>query len=428
MDRACGDPSARREGVRRVLHWPPTMHCHLLVPDLFWPTAPDEGAYPHSGAVLRLPGIELLLARGRRRVDHAAPLERWVAEHYRLDGDALPLAPWRLAGEPDGAINAPPEPGLGARDHWLCVDPISLSAGSRYMTIRAADALDLDATEAASLIETLNRHFALDQLQLIAPHPQRWYTACEPLDLVTRALPLVGGIIDQSALPSGETGALWRTRITEAQMLLHEHPINQARELRGLPPINAIWPWGLGQTHALPPKAGETWFSDDPLLGGLARASKARWVNQVDAAVSPWTDASIQHEPHHNQEEWRHGENGRGDRQEHAIHDQHERAHSHGGRVHWYHLTQAAHAARRADRAAWNAALTDIEQRWVTPLVTALRAGHIGMRTLHAIGRSESLHAELVRNDLRRFWQRARPLSHYLAEPAPRAARPGRGQ
>ena len=60
------------------------MHCELIVPGLL--PQGEEAAHAISG--LRLPALELLLARGRRTFDEAQSLEAWLAESFDGDGDA----------------------------------------------------------------------------------------------------------------------------------------------------------------------------------------------------------------------------------------------------------------------------------------------------------------------------------------------------
>ena len=52
-----------------------------------------------------------------------------------------------------------------------------------------------------------------------------------------------------------------------------------------------------------------------------------------------------------------------------------------------------------------------LEQDWFAPLAAALRAGRLGMLTLHMP--DAGLSVETVRGDLRRFWRRARALASY---------------
>ena len=45
----------------------------------------------------------------------------------------------------------------------------------------------------------------------------------------------------EAFLPQGRDLKRWQTLLTELQMLLHTHPINQARTARGARPINSFW-------------------------------------------------------------------------------------------------------------------------------------------------------------------------------------------
>jgi hypothetical protein len=55
-----------------------------------------------------------------------------------------------------------------------------------------------------------------------------------------------------------------------AQILLHQHPVNQARGERGLPPVNSLWFWGGGTLPAHVRTSLATVIGDDVLLGALA--------------------------------------------------------------------------------------------------------------------------------------------------------------
>jgi hypothetical protein len=63
-------------------------------------------------------------------------------------------------------------------------------------------------------------------------------------------------------------------------------------------------------------------------------------------------------------------------------------------------------------RDAYREAIEALEKNWFAPLLAALRAGEIGMVTLHV---PDSLGAsfETIRGDLRRFWRRPRALEKY---------------
>src|SRR2546423_11819725 len=61
--------------------------------------------------------------------------------------------------------------------------------------------------------------------------------------------------------------------MNEAQMLLHEHPVNAEREARGEPALNSIWFWGGGVVDAAKPRPFSAVIADDPLARGLALAA-----------------------------------------------------------------------------------------------------------------------------------------------------------
>ena len=64
------------------------------------------------------------------------------------------------------------------------------------------------------------------------------------------------------------------------------------------------------------------------------------------------------------------------------------------------------------ESAEYRECIDALEKRWFAPLLAALRAGRIGMVTLHVpdcLGAS----FETIRGDLRRFWRRRKALESY---------------
>jgi len=76
-------------------------------------------------------------------------------------------------------------------------------------------------------------------------------------------------------------------------------------------------------------------------------------------------------------------------------------------------LEQLRAPASYGDAGTWGERLAALERDWFAPLRAALRAGRIGMVTLHAMGAGGALDAETTRQDLRHFWRRPRPLTAY---------------
>src|SRR5690606_38216705 len=47
----------------------------------------------------------------------------------------------------------------------------------------------------------------------------------------------------------------WRRLLNEIQMAWHEHPVNEARVARGVPPVNALWLYGGARAWPATPAA-----------------------------------------------------------------------------------------------------------------------------------------------------------------------------
>ena len=294
------------------------MHCELLVPGLF-----------SSHADGRFAALELLLARARRRHGAARTVEAWLQDAFEL-GDA----PF-----PAGALTLLAGGGDPGDSSWARADPAHLRVMRDHVAAAPADAFTLSQAEAEALCESLSRHFA-GQLEVQACEPQRWCAR------------LPGEALPGDAL------------LNEAQMLLHAHPVNEAREARGELAINSLRLWGAGRA---PRSAHCRWQSvtaDDPAVRGAARLAGARHL-PLPTSAQEWLD--------------RLPEEGR-------------------------HL--ALLDARQT-------ALAELEPRWFAPLLGALRAGRVGMVTLQVPDGAEEVSFETIRGDLRRFWRRAKPLEHY---------------
>jgi hypothetical protein len=342
------------------------MNVHLVLPDLFWPHAPADAPY----AGLDLAALERVFARGRRTAQPAATLEAWLAQRYDpAAADEFPYAPYSALGD-----------GLDpAAEAWLRADPCHLRLGTDQLVLADAATFDIDAAEADALVAALNAHFAPDGLTFLAARPDRWYVRLENVPAMT-ATPLAaarGRSIDP-LLPRGADGRTWHARLNEVQMVLHTHPVNEARESRGAPPVNSVWPWGSGR---LPDSAPRRPFARvrtaDPLATGLAMASGA-----ATYAPAPNARAWLAEAPSEGVE---------------AI------------------IIDALRVpAAWGDAYEWRTRLESIERHWIAPLLDALREGRIGMLTLHAIGAGGSLQVETTRQDLRYFWRRPRPLAAWL--------------
>ena len=205
-------------------------HLHLLIPELFLPA--DIAPAQQPG--LRV--LETMLARARPLPPAATRDETRLCE---LLG-SVAVAPLRAAG--DGLTPA--------ADYWMCADPVALQRQpARVMLLPG---LPCELAQAQAFCAALNEHFAADGIRFHTPHAQRWYLSCADASEVQ--MPTLSAVAWQDVrmqLPQGRDALRWQALGNEIQMLLHGHPLNQARSAAGLPTIDSLWLWGGGRAQTL---------------------------------------------------------------------------------------------------------------------------------------------------------------------------------
>lgn len=248
--------------------------------------APDLLAAEHA-ALARSAALARVAAYAAAAPVAAADLDAALADAVGLAPGA-PLAPLAAAGAgvAPGAV------------YMLRADPIALVAG-RDDVLLAGRVDDLAAADAAALVAMLNAHFAPDGVAFHAPRPDAWFVAVRgDARPDTTPLPAVRGAVG-AHLPRGPHGTVWRRWLSEMQMLLHEHPVNTAREARGQAPVTGIWVSCGGALPALamprqaaifapPGRVGDVARGIAQLLGHAAAPAPAEF-----AALSPDADSVV---------------------------------------------------------------------------------------------------------------------------------------
>lgn len=326
------------------------MHLHLLIP----------GLLELPAAELRLPTLSRMLGRGRLAWAPGISLDSWLARRFGLEAGSAPYAALRRLGEDDL------EPG---ENTWFCADPVQLKFTSQGLMLADASTLDISMAEAQALIASLNRECP-DLGQFHAAAPGRWYLRLpRPTDVSTHRLTEVVGRRVDNFLPEGPDAPLWRRHFNEIQVLLHGHPVNQARDEAGRPVVNSVWFWGKGALPGSLEKPYAALAATDPLARGLAR--------HAEIPLATWPDEAFP---------------------------------KHAGSL----LTLAdtlARPALYADEEAWRAALLALETSHLAPSLAALKSGRFQSLTLTALGERASLELHLTRSDLWKFWRPGRPLA-----------------
>ena len=235
-------------------------------------------AAAEAASSLALPHLEQLLARltptSRDEADDlsmSAPHERVLARAWGwpdLADGLLPLA--AEAARTDGLAVA--NDGRG----WGLLSPTHWHLGAERVSLTNPAELGLDEADARVLFDALLPLFDGEGESLLWGAPTRWYLLHPRLaTLPTASLDRVVGRNVDLWLNTHPDAKLFRRLQAEAQMLLHSHPLNEARESRGQLPVNSFWMSGTG----LPQPAAEIpgLVMDDRLRGPALSEDWAAW-------------------------------------------------------------------------------------------------------------------------------------------------------
>jgi hypothetical protein len=333
-------------------------YVHLAVSGLF--LSGDAAAEGCAG--LELHALEALLARAEAERLRADSLESWLCQTFGAADGAVAPVTLLADGERPGSA------------YWLRADPVHLMLRGSEIILRPAAALTAD--EAGRLCETLNRHFAGDGLNFLAPQPARWYLRMDRAPgIETFPLAQAAGRDIRSYMPHGPDALAWHRLLNEIQMLLHAHPVNDARETRGELPVNSVWLWGggYGPGSIRPPYS--IVYADSPLAAAFAGAAG---IGEHGLAGGASAAVAAEGRP----------------------------------LIVWDGLSQAA---QRGDIDAWRDSLGALERDFVGPLLRALRSRKLERLTLDALQEGGSWRFTLTPRSAWRFWRRSRRLGQYPA-------------
>jgi hypothetical protein len=340
------------------------MRCTLLIADMLPP--PALGSEPYRD--LRLPALETLLARGDVALKPALERDAWLCRAF----GAARQHDWPVAALTLAADGVEPQ-----HYYWLRADPVEVRV-DRSRLMLAGGVADLEAAEARDLVAALNRHFARDGITFLAPVPQRWYLRLShtPGIVTTPLVRAVNRDIDRH-LPQGDAALDWHRILNEAQMVLHAHAVNAAREARGAATVNSVWLWGGGTAPAVARPVFAAAWGDDILTRSLAAAAGIVQRSLPDRGELWLAEA--------------------------AATDNH----------HLLVCDRLSDALRTGGIAAWREQLATLERDWMAPLLAALRSRKLSGVTLVASNSANLLEATLTPSQLWRLWRRAQPLASH---------------
>ncbi len=168
-------------------------------------------------------------------------------ELYGQDG----LVPWAAAEARERGLAA-----VHGAAGWAWITPCHWRAHAQHVEMLGPEELDLRSDESEALRSGMAGYFTEDGITLHPCTHDRWLALGTIFhDLPTASLQRVANASINPWLPRQPQAKGLRRLQSEMQMLLYTHPVNDAREARGVPSVNAFWVSGTGTLPAAYPGA-----------------------------------------------------------------------------------------------------------------------------------------------------------------------------
>ena len=258
---------------------------HWIVP---FASAMSEGAHEAQRRIDWKPLAAYDAGRrtGRDEWSLTPPHERALAEAIGLEGADGSL-PWAAREAGRAGIDVGDRP-------FARLPPCHWHVGRDQVLMTDPATLELDEAESRALFDALPSLFADDGIEVHHAATLCWdATHADFDDLACGSIDRAIGRAVDAWLPSGPGARRIRRLQSEVQMLWHTHPVNAAREARGLRPVNSFWIDGCGR--AQPERAAEVRIDTrlrPPALAGDWAAWLLQWralLDTIDASVHTLT-------------------------------------------------------------------------------------------------------------------------------------------
>jgi len=357
------------------------MNLHLFVPNLFWP----DSTFPEIYQDLSLPAIEMLLAKSSQFKNESQGVEAWLCNAFSVEKQQdWPVAPFTLLADKIGNM----EVGDG---YWLRVDPVHLLVEHDQVLLADSRTFRISLEEARKFADVINKYFAEDALHppscgaddkrrmitFLPLYADRWYLCIARTPLIhTQLLSEVAVKNINNFLPFGAEKIFWSGILNEIQMLLHEHPLNQAREERGESALNGVWFWGGGVMPKIVISPYTHVWSNDVLPCALAMACGNSYA-ALPTNVKAWQQSIT------------------------------------SGR-HLVFLDSLHGKSQYGDAYGWRESLKELERDWFDPLLAILKKGLINQIAITTINKDYARSFSITRSNLCKFWRVKRSFSTYV--------------
>ncbi len=261
---------------------------HLIIPyaashSLKGPEGWTRLHLPHLQALLGLLQRQQVLQDADDPPPHM-PHERLQAQTlgWSPDAAALPWAAWQT-----GHTGATPQA-------WMT--PCHWQIGMNDVVMADPDHLHLSNEESQQLLQAMQPFLLEDGLQVTWHSALRWH-AQGPLlaDLVCASLDRVIGQNVKHWMQGGPAARPLQRLQSEMQMLLYNHPVNDAREARRQHTVNAFWLHGAGTLPVGTPAPAQTVTVSDGLRASALRVDVQAWQQAWQALDATTVADLLQH-------------------------------------------------------------------------------------------------------------------------------------
>ncbi|WP_296001615.1 hypothetical protein [Rugamonas sp.] len=333
---------------------------------------PPPELAPDLQRALKTPALAALLSRTSNAQVHPAedgaralPHEAWLARALGLLGsgaqaDGAPVA----AAAMHGYGQAPSE------GYWFIVQPIHVQLARTHLTLADPRQLRLEEADARTLFELAQPLFEESGKPLVYGDAGTWFMRADDWADLSTATPDTATSMNLSDwMPEGPNAIAFRKLQNEIQMLWHEHAVNEARQARGLTPVNSFWLWGGAAAPAPATAARKT----------LAVAGAPAWLAALGRpSLRGATLAQLLAHP------------ADGDDQ--------------GPRIAL--LGDLMESGGGGDWSDWLMHMQRLEQDWFAPLLAALHDGRVARVKLVLSHRTRLAEFTSTKNAQRKFWRK----------------------
>jgi hypothetical protein len=349
-------------------------HLDLLIPFALPPAELAGDLFKQAEA----PAFATLLSRSQvvrtanKGFKRSLPHEDWLASTFGMTSESSPaVAPAWMRAMGVGA-------GTGDRfdgdaGMWYVVQPIYIHIARDHLVLTDPAQLELEEEDSLALFEIARSLFHETGRKLVYGNAGTWFVRADDWPaLLTSSPDAASGHNIDIWMPSGPNDRSWRKIQNEVQMHWHDHPVNAARERRGLKPVNSLWLWGGAQ--ASDQASGQSGLS--------GQAAPYALVGNMQGWLSAFAASARESRPLAGAAELPTSPDGS------AL----------------VVLHQLLRPALEADWGNWLAALATLETAWFEPILNKVKQGDIKKLNLILTNDSASASFALTRHSLRKFW------------------------